>query len=106
MPSTKTDTAIRYPESDIQKRRLRDTTQNRKWAARMEEQRRTASAASAATAWPVEQLLQASMDGEGNPVPDPAQFGDGAKARRTSGVQKGGGDQDMVGAVNDEAPAW
>ncbi|KKA18239.1 hypothetical protein T310_7815 [Rasamsonia emersonii CBS 393.64] len=99
MAGSKTETAIRYPESADQKRRLRNVTQDRKWASRMQERARTGGERSSnATAWPVEQLLETTMDDQGRPVPDPVTFSDGTKARRT-GVQPDG--QDMVAAVNE-----
>lgn len=103
MPGSKTETAIRFPEAQDQKRRIRNTTQDRKWAQRMQERaKRSPERATTATAWPVEQLLETTMDNDGNPVPDPVQFSDGVKARRT-GVQKD--EQDMVEAMNDAMTA-
>ncbi|KAI9928164.1 hypothetical protein ASPWEDRAFT_170839 [Aspergillus wentii DTO 134E9] len=83
MPTSKTDTALRFPESDDQKRRLRNTTQDQKYGARLRDEASTGSQKSQdATTWTTEQLLGEHMDASGNPVPDPASFGDGAKARK------------------------
>ncbi|KAN0084923.1 hypothetical protein V8E54_001390 [Elaphomyces granulatus] len=100
MAGSKTDTAIRYPKSDGQTRRIHDTTQDQNRAAHMQEQRDCKTVwerASKETARPPEQLLKTNMDQEGNPVPDPVQFSDGAKARKM-GAQ--GDEQDMVEAAN------
>lgn len=100
MPGSKTDTAIRYPKSDGQTRRIHDTTQDQNRAAHIQEQRdcKTASErASKETARPPEHLLKTHMDQEGNPVPDPVQVSDGTKARKM-GAQRD--EQDMVEAAN------
>jgi hypothetical protein len=101
MAGSKTETAIRYPEAADQKRRIRNTTQDRKWAARMQERAQTAPERSSnATSWPVEQLLETTMDEAGNPVPDPAQFTDGTTARKVNVPEPDPG-QDMVAAMNE-----
>lgn len=101
MPSSKTDTAIRYPESDNQKRRLRNVTQDRKAVDRMQreagsQQRRREDA----TSWGVEQTMATSMNQEGNPQPDPSAFSDGWKARK-SGATKSD-DVDLYNAMHEE----
>ncbi|KUL82655.1 hypothetical protein ZTR_09103 [Talaromyces verruculosus] len=101
MPSSKTDTAIRYPERADQQRRIRGVTQDRKWEARMRERAVTnPEMASNATAWGPETQLELHMDQGGNPRPDPSQFSDGNKASRQGLVSKGQ-DHDMVSAAND-----
>jgi hypothetical protein len=101
MPSSKTDTAIRYPERADQQRRIRGVTQDRKWEARMRERAVTnPEMASNATAWGPETQLELHMDQGGNPQPDPSQFSDGSKASRQGLVSKGQ-DHDMVSAAND-----
>ncbi|KAL2222190.1 hypothetical protein M432DRAFT_636833 [Thermoascus aurantiacus ATCC 26904] len=103
MPASKTETSIRLPEAQDQKRRIRNTTQDRKWASRMQEKaKRSPERAANATAWPVEQLLETTMDDAGNPVPDPVSFSDGQRARRR-GIQRD--EQDMVEAMNDAMTA-
>lgn len=98
MPSTKTDTAIRYPEEEHQHRRIRGVTQDRKWEARMRDQAVTnPQFSSNATAWGPESLLNLKTDESGNPQPDPAQYRDGNAARKQGLMSD---DQDMVSAVN------
>jgi hypothetical protein len=83
MPSSKTDTAMRFPEATDQKRRLRNVTQDQKSAARSQAQSQTGQQkAQDSTTWGPEQLLSSHMDSTGNPVPDPVSFGDGAKAKK------------------------
>lgn len=95
MPSSKTDTAIRLPEREDQTRRIRNTTQDRKWASRMEG-RRTAGEqkASDTTSWSAQQMLGSNMDQAGNPNPDPVSFNDGTKARRNR-VKPAEGEEEM-----------
>lgn len=99
MPSSKTDTAIRFPESDNQKRRIRNVTQDRRAVSRMqreggsEKQRRED-----ATTWTPEQTMATSMDEDGNPKPDPTAFSDGWKARKTGALRDEG--MDMYDAMN------
>jgi hypothetical protein len=101
MAGSKTETAVRYPQSADQKRRLRHVTQDRKWEARMRERAVTAPEMSSnATSWPPETLLELNMDDEGNPVPDPAQYSDGAKAIK-HGLPPEAREQDMVAAANE-----
>jgi hypothetical protein len=98
MPSSKTDTAIRYPEEQDQHRRIRGVTQDRKWEARMREQAvSNPQFSNNAATWGPETLLDLKTDQSGNPQPDPAQHRDGNAA-----VKRGlaSGDQDMVAAVN------
>jgi hypothetical protein len=83
MPSSKTDTAIRFPEAGNQKRRIRNTTQDRKAVDRMKTEASSGkNRAEDAQAWPVEQLLETSMDENGNPAPDPVAYHDGTRARQ------------------------
>ncbi|EED13087.1 conserved hypothetical protein [Talaromyces stipitatus ATCC 10500] len=83
MPSSKTDTAIRYPERADQQRRIRGVTQDRKWEARMRDKAASnPEMPSNATAWGPESTLELHMDQAGNPQPDPSQFSDGNRAAR------------------------
>lgn len=101
MPSSKTDTAIRYPEAADQQRRLRGVTQDRKWEARMRESAvSNPEMARNATAWGPESTLELHMDQSGDPQPDPTQYSDGSKATKSGLVAKPG-DHDMVSAAND-----
>lgn len=101
MPSSKTDTAIRLPEREDQQRRLRNVTQDRKWAAQMEAQRRSSKQkAEDSTTWTPQQMLAAQIDPAGQPVPDPATTADGAKERRKKGSVDE--DSDMYEAMNAE----
>ncbi|GAD93157.1 conserved hypothetical protein [Paecilomyces variotii No. 5] len=96
MPSSKTETAIRFPESDDQKRRIRNTTQDRKAVDRMKAEASSSQNRSAdAQSWSVDQLLDTSMDASGNPVPDPASYHDGNRARKAKGEE----DQDIYDAM-------
>lgn len=82
MPSSKTDTAMRLPESDDQKRRLRHVTQDQKWESRKQAEASSGQQKSQdTTSWSPGQLLSTHMDAAGNPVPDPASYGDGNKAK-------------------------
>lgn len=97
MPSSKTDTAIRFPENADQTRRLRNVTQDRKAVARMQDEAASGKNKSQqATNWGTEQLLGSRIDEAGSPVPDPVSFGDGQKARG----KKEGEAADMVDAMN------
>lgn len=102
MPGSKTDTAIRFPESEDQKRRLRHVTQDRKWEARMRDQANSASRKAAeTTTWSPEDYLRMGMDESGNPYPDPSAYADGNKARRYSELS-GSNEQDLWSAANDQ----
>ena len=101
MPSSKTDTAIRFPESNDQKRRIRNVTQDRHAIDKMK--RADASSqhkAEDATSWGTEQTMATSMDDEGNPKPDPTAYSDGWKASKKGDLKNQG--MDMYGALNDE----
>ncbi|KAJ5620239.1 hypothetical protein N7510_004223 [Penicillium lagena] len=83
MPSSKTDTSLRFPESDEQKRRLRNVTQDQKSGARSQAQAQTGQQkAEDTTTWGPEQLLSTHMNSSGDPVPDPVSFGKGAKSKK------------------------
>lgn len=100
MPSSKTDTSIRLPEREDQQRRLRNVTQDRRWAARMEGQRSSSKQkAEDSTTWTPEQMLGAQMDSAGQPVPNPATTADGAKERKKGSVDE---NADMYEAMNAE----
>lgn len=99
MPSSKTDTSIRYPESEDQHRRLRNVTQDRKWASRMQDEARTSkSKAESSTTWSADQMLGSGIDSYGQPVPNPASFSDGAKEKK----QEGGEESDLYEAANQD----
>ena len=101
MPSTKTDTSIRYPESDNQKRRLRNVTQDRKAAERMQRQAGSQERRfEDATSWGTEQSMATTMDEDGNPQPDPASFSDGWKAQKSRA--RNTKDMDMYEAANSD----
>ncbi|KAL1994954.1 hypothetical protein VTN49DRAFT_1141 [Thermomyces lanuginosus] len=102
MAGSKTDTAIRYPEAEDQKRRLRHVTQDRKWEARMRDQANSAAnKKTEATTWGPEDYLRMDMDESGNPLPDPSAYADGNKARRYSQLS-GIDEQDLWSAANDQ----
>ena len=97
MPSSKTDTAIRFPENADQTRRLRNVTQDRKAVARMQDEAASGKNKSQqATNWGTEQLLGSRIDEAGSPVPDPVSFGDGQKAKGKKEKEEA----DMVEAMN------
>jgi hypothetical protein len=81
MPASKTDTSMRFPASDNQKRRAW-TTQDKKAAEKAQsEQSSGRNKAEDSTTWSPEQLLASHMDASGNPEADPATFSDGSKAK-------------------------
>ncbi|KAJ9376809.1 hypothetical protein DTO063F5_8597 [Paecilomyces variotii] len=97
MPASKTETAIRFPEAQDQKRRIRNTTQDRKAVDRKKAEASSGRNRSQdVTAWPVEELLETGMDINGNPVPDPASYRDGNRARKSKGEE----DVDVYDAMN------
>ncbi|CAL5870803.1 uncharacterized protein PFLUO_LOCUS5043 [Penicillium psychrofluorescens] len=100
MPSSKTDTALRFPEADDQKRRLRNVTQDQKSAARSQAQAQSGQQkAENSTTWGPEQLLSTHMSSTGSPVPDPVTFGDGAKAKKKKATDD---DADLYEAMTAE----
>lgn len=101
MPSSKTDTALRFPESDDQKRRLRNVTQDQKAVSRMQAEASTGKQkAQDTTTWSPGQLLSTHMDAAGNPVPDPKSYGDGSKAKTKKDTR--GEDADLYEAMTAE----
>lgn len=99
MPSSKTDTALRYPEDDDQRRRLRNVTQDRKAVDRMQTEAGSGQRkAEDKTSWAPEQMLGFPVDQSGNPEPDPATYADGNKAK---GAAKAEEDVDLYAAMND-----
>ncbi|KAJ5152238.1 hypothetical protein N7492_010533 [Penicillium capsulatum] len=91
MPSSKTDTAVRFPESADQQRRIRNVTQDQKAISRSRDEASSGKEkAKESTTWSPNQLLGSHMDAAGQPVPDPATTGDGAKVKKA----KGGSDDD------------
>lgn len=100
MPASKTDTAMRLPARDEQQRRMW-TTQDKKAAAKAQSERSSGKNMSQeSTAWSAEQMLGSHMNAAGNPEPDPASFGDGAKAKKQKGVM--GDEPDLWEAMNAE----
>lgn len=98
MPGSKTDTAIRFPESETQKRRLRNVTQDRKAVARMQDEAASAHRkAEDKTTWSPQDLLGTNIDESGNPAPNPASYADGNRAKQSKRVQE----SDMYGAMNE-----
>ena len=101
MPSSKTDTAIRYPESADQKRRLRNVTQDRHAIEKIQrEEGSQRHKAEDATTWGTEQTMATSMDEDGNPKPDPLAYSDGWKAKKRGALKNEG--MDMFGAMNED----
>lgn len=100
MPTSKTDTAMRFPGRDDQQRRMW-TTQDKKAAAKAQNELSSGQNKSQeSTTWTADQMLGSHMNAAGNPEPDPASFGDGAKAKKQ---QKGLGDEpDLYEAMNAE----
>lgn len=100
MPSSKTDTAIRLPQNEDQQRHLRNVTQDRRAVAKMQEEASSGQRkAEESTTWSVDQLLGFSIDSAGQPVPNPASTGDGAKEKKQ---KKGsfGDEADMYEAMH------
>jgi hypothetical protein len=101
MPSSKTDTALRFPENDDQTRRLRNVTQDRKAASRMQNESSTSGQkAEDKATWGPEQLLGINMDKGGNPEPDPASRADGSKATRSK--KEEAEEPDIYGAMTED----
>lgn len=91
MPSSKTDTAIRFPENADQTRRLRNVTQDRKAVAHMQDEAASGKNKSQqATNWGTEQLLGSRIDEAGSPVPDPVSFGGWSEGEGEEGGGGGG----------------
>lgn len=100
MPSSKTDTALRFPESDDQQRRLRNVTQDRKAASKMQAEASSAQRkAEDKTTWGPEHLLGINMNDGGNPEPNPVTYADGGKAKKE---KKGDEDADLYGAMTED----
>lgn len=98
MPSSKTDTSIRYPQSEDQHRHLRNVTQDRLWASRMQDEARSSkSKAESSTTWSADQMLASQIDSAGQPVPNPASTSDGAKEKKKKGK---GEESDLYEAMN------
>lgn len=99
MPSSKTDTSIRYPQAEDQHRHLRNVTQDQKWESRMQDQARSGtSKAESSTTWSADQMLGSEIDSSGQPVPNPANFSDGAKEKKQRGSM--GEEPDLYEAAN------
>jgi hypothetical protein len=95
MPSSKTDTATRFPASEDQQRRTW-TTQDKKAAAKAQSELSSGKNKSQdSTTWSPEQMLASHMDEAGNLVPDPITFDDGAKAKHKK-----------MGSMTDEADVF
>lgn len=102
MPTSKTDTAMRFPASDDQQRRTW-ATQDKKAAAKAQSELSSGKNKSQeSTTWSPEQLLASHMDDSGNPVPDPITFGDGAKAKQKKKMGSMTDEADLFEAMNAE----
>lgn len=100
MPSSKTETAVHLPQNADQTRRLRNVTQDRKAAERMQDGANSGkNKADNSRSWSTEELLGAGIDDAGNPVPDPATVG---HARKTTMSQEQRGDRDVYQAMREE----
>lgn len=100
MPASKTDTAMRLPARDEQQRRMW-TTQDKKAAAKTQSELSSGKNMSQeSTAWTADQMLGSHMNAAGNPEPDPASFGDGAKAKKQKPAM--GDEPDLWEAMNAE----
>lgn len=100
MPSSKTDTAIRFPEKADQTRRLRNVTQDRKAVSRMQDEANSSkNRVEDANSWGTEQLLGTGIDESANPVPDPVSFGNGRKARKNQQQKE---EPDVYEAMNQQ----
>lgn len=98
MPSSKTDTAVRYPEDADQRRRLRNVTQDRKAVDRMQAEARSGQRKTEdLTNWGTEQLLDINMGDQGNLNPDLRVSSNGVKDRKAKPS-----DIDMHGAMNED----
>ncbi|PYH49901.1 uncharacterized protein BP01DRAFT_352440 [Aspergillus saccharolyticus JOP 1030-1] len=86
MPSSKTDTGIRLPRNDDQTQRLRDTTQDKRLASRLQDASDSGSAESRAadptSNWTPEEMFESTVDQYSDPVPDRYAFTDGARMER------------------------
>ena len=97
MPGSKTDTAVRFPEREDQKRRLRNVTQDRQAVARMQKEGGSAqSRTEDLQNWGTEELLDINMNESGDPNPDPAVSSTQTKAKKG----KQAGDVDLYEAMN------
>lgn len=100
MPSSKTDTSIRFPESEDQHRRIRGVTQDRKWEARMRDAAgRNLGQPSHEESGP-ESNLELHMDESGEPQSEPWKFSNGNRPSG-QGPSTRGRNHDMVSAAND-----
>lgn len=78
---------MRFPEATDQQRRIRNVTQDRKAAARSQIQAGSSKEKSTeSTTWSPNQLLGSTMNSAGQPEPNPATVGDGAKAKKAKGA--------------------
>lgn len=102
MPSSKTDTSIRLPQREDQQRHLRNVTQDRRWAAKMQNQASSGKQkADESTTWSADQLLGSQIDSAGQPVPNPVSTGDGAKEKKKKGSM--GEEADMYEAMSTDS---
>ncbi|PWY76090.1 hypothetical protein BO94DRAFT_208616 [Aspergillus sclerotioniger CBS 115572] len=86
MPHTKTETGIRYPQDEEQRRRLRNTTQDQRASQRFQDASQSAGeraqAADPTSNWGPEEMFETTVDQYGNPVTDQWSFTDGAKMKK------------------------
>lgn len=100
MPSSKTETAVHLPQNADQTRRLRNVTQDRKAAERMQDKANSGkSKVEDSRSWSTEELLGAGIDDAANPVPDPATVG---HARKATMNQNQRGERDVYQAMREE----
>lgn len=101
MPSSKTETAVHLPKNADQTRRLRNVTQDRKAAERMQDEENSSkNKVEESTSWSTEELLGAGIDDAGNPVPDPATVGHARKAKIDQEQRRD--DKDVYQAMREE----
>ncbi|KAE8355200.1 hypothetical protein BDV28DRAFT_129490 [Aspergillus coremiiformis] len=80
-----------------QQRRLRSATKNQTDASRSADAK--PQEADMTSQWRPEEFFETGIDKNGNPVPDPVAFTDGAKMQRGSQAQD---EADLVDAANDD----
>ncbi|KAE8141125.1 hypothetical protein BDV38DRAFT_238755 [Aspergillus pseudotamarii] len=87
MPTPTADPEFLLPDPTVQQRRLQNTTQNQTAASRLQDASRSAGESrkeDLTSGMTLQEFLQTTMDKDGNPVPDPNAFTDGAKMQKGS----------------------
>ena len=101
MPSTKTDTSLRFPQSADQRTRIWDVTQNQRAAARAQAQADSSASKQQqqqeSQNLSPNQLLAEHMDQSGSPVPDPVT---GAQGKGGRGAKASEDEPDLYEAMN------